>query len=121
MRTVERVAARVLLWGGMLGIALMVVATVLAAHAMSGVGLSPDGRTDVRLVSPVEVARTLGRHPADPAALGALGVLTLLATPVAAVGATLPAFLLVGEVRYATIAALLLAALVASFVLGAVA
>ena len=66
----------------------------------------------------VGIRRGLAQWPADPVALTALGMVMLLITPVFAVAVMLPAFARHGDLRYASISAALLAALVLSFFFG---
>jgi hypothetical protein len=128
MTRAERVAARVLFWGAVLGIAVMVAGLGGAALA-TGAALerAPRERHAGGLVRPPAAApvtslphvlRSAAHRPTDPAAIATLGVLTLLVTPIAAVAATIPAFLIDGDRRYAAIATLLLLVLSASLWLG---
>jgi hypothetical protein len=128
MTRAERVAARVLFWGAVLGIAVM-AAGLGGAVLATGAALdrAPRERHARGLVGPPAIApvtslphvlRSAAHHPTDPAAIAPLGVLTLLVTPIAAVAATIPAFLIDGDRRYAAIATLLLLALSASLWLG---
>ena len=56
--------------------------------------------------------------PVDPLAVAAVGLLALLATPVAAVVVAFPLFLSEGDRRYAVISAILAAALIGSLLIG---
>ena len=125
--TVERLVARVLFWGGVLAIALMVVG--LAGYAIRagahGGRLSVAGETTGRtgaaagvFTSVSQVGAGLRRRPIDPLAVAAVGVLVLLATPVAAVIAAIPAFRLAGDRRYAVVATVLAAVLVIGLLVG---
>lgn len=60
----------------------------------------------------------LTHRPVEPIAGSALGILSLLVTPIVAVAATIPAFLVEGDRRYAAIAALVLVALTTGLWLG---
>jgi uncharacterized membrane protein len=64
--------------------------------------------------SVAEVGRALARWPAEPLAVVAAGILVLLATPVVSVVAVFSVFAGIGDRRYATIAAVLIAALLVS-------
>ncbi len=128
MHRAEHVAARILFWGGLLSVVIMtagLVATGMGARA--GLGLELDGlRADHHRPGPAgetvtslhQVVGGLTRRPVEPAAVSALGILSLLVTPIVAVAATIPAFIVEGDRRYAAIAALVLAALTASLWLG---
>ena len=58
-----------------------------------------------------QVVDGLARHPIDPLAVSALGLLVLMVTPAVAVLAALPAFWWTGDRRYALIALVVLALL----------
>jgi uncharacterized membrane protein len=126
--TVERVVSGVLFWGGVLGIALMLVGLlgVVARAGLHGTTWDPGEVMDQRgaghaahvFTSVAQVGEGLRRRPIDPLAIAAVGVLVLLATPIAATATAIPAFLLAGERSYAAIAALLVSALAASLLVG---
>ncbi len=128
MTSVERVAARVLLWGGVLSIGVMLIGLIGSGvrHGVRGEALNVEQLLETRapgqgadvFVSLGGIRRGLARWPADPVALTALAMVMLLATPVLAVGLALPAFALHGDIRYASISAALLAVLLLSFFLG---
>lgn len=120
---VERLVSRVLLWGGVLSISLMLGG--LAVYAAQG---QPHLRDIVRVVhnreagravdvftSLGDVARALRQRPPDPLAVTALGLVCLLATPVVGVALAIPGFWLEGDRQHALIAAAILAMLLVSF------
>jgi uncharacterized membrane protein len=118
----ERLVARVLLVGGLLGIALIVVGLGLYAsqggfhaHALRVDRLVP-GEPGV-FVSVRQVVDGMRRHPVDPLAVSALGLVLLMATPGLAVAVAIPAFVAARDYRYAGIAALVLAMLLVSLLL----
>ena len=125
--TVDRLIGRILMVGGLLSIALMLAGLVIyAAHG------HPQARELVRVVhnreagravdvftSLGDVRRALARRPPDPLAVTALGLVCLLVTPVLGVAAALVGFLRVGDRDYATITAIVLGMLLASFALAA--
>ena len=127
---VERVASRILLWGGLVGIAVVLLGSLLqvgamAAHHGGGPTLDQVLRTNPGapppgvFVSVGQTARALRPGPGfDPLAVVALGIGLLLLTPVAGVTLTIPGFLAAGDVRYALIAGTVLAILVLSFWVG---
>lgn len=118
--SVERLVARTLLAGGLIGMALILIGG--AVHAVQGgfhlhaVHLSrpPLGSPAGVFTSLRQVLDGLRRRPMDPLALTALGLVGLMATPIIAVALAIPAFLRAGDRRYATIAAIVLTMLVAS-------
>jgi uncharacterized membrane protein len=122
---VERVVARALLWGGLLSVSLMVGG--LAVYAVQG---QPQARDVVRVVrnrqagravdvfaSLGDVRRALTRRPPDALAIATLGLVCLLATPVAGVALASLSFWRHGDRQYAVIAAAVLALLLASLAL----
>jgi uncharacterized membrane protein len=126
--TVERTISRILLLGGVLGIALML--TGLVAYAVR-VGVGDDTLGPARLTttsragggvhaftSIAEIRTSLRHRPLDPLAITAAGVLVLLATPVTATAAAAPVFLRRGDRRYAVIATVLTLVLVGSLLIG---
>jgi uncharacterized membrane protein len=119
---VERIVSRVLTWGGLLSVCLMLAG--LAAFVLQG---QPHVREIVRVVhnreagraldvftSLADVRRALSQHPPDPLGVTALGLVCLLATPVAGVALAIPAFWRAGDRQYALIAAAVLAMLLVS-------
>jgi uncharacterized membrane protein len=120
---VERVVARLLAWGGLLSVSLMLgglvvyvlqgqphVHDVLAAVRDRQAG----GAVDV-FTSLGDLRRALRQRPLDGLALTTLGLVCLLVTPVAGVALAVPAFWREGDRQYALIAAAVLAMLLVSF------
>jgi uncharacterized membrane protein len=119
---VEALVARVLLWGGLLSIALVVLG--LGLHAAHGgfhahaLELHRTVRTERHahppevFVSLTGVIHGLAARPIDPVAVIALGLVLLLVTPILGVAMAIPGFLAVGDSRYAAIAAFVLTMLV---------
>jgi uncharacterized membrane protein len=125
---VERIVSRVLWWGGVASITLMLIG--LAGYVVQ-VGIGSEGFDVPRAIEHREAGRPpnvftslpqvldgLRRRPIDPLAVAAVGLLTLLATPVVAVVVAVPVFLAGGDRRYALIAALLTVALIGSLLIG---
>ena len=122
---VERVISRVLFWGGVLGISLMLFGLIgfaVRGHETLNVTRLTEKREAGRAVgvftSLPAVRRGLDTRPVDPLAVTAVGMLVLLVTPVVAVVAAIPTFIAAGDGRYAVIAALLAAILVGSLLFG---
>jgi uncharacterized membrane protein len=125
---VERVVSRILWWGGVASIVLMLAGLVSYAVQV-GVGSEsfeiPRGlergqatRPPHVFTSAAQVLDGLRRRPIDPLAVATVGLLALLATPVAAVVVAIPVFLSQGDRRYALISAFLAVALIGSLLLG---
>jgi len=125
--SVERLVGRLLFWGGLLSISLVLAG--LVTYAVAG---HPNAREIVRVVHtreagrPVDVftslgdvRRALGQRPPDPLAVTALGLVCLLATPAIGVAAAVAAFWRAGDRLYAGIAAGVLGMLLLSFALAA--
>jgi uncharacterized membrane protein len=124
MFPVEHLVARVLLVGGLLGLALIGLGLglyaahggfhghVLALHRPVG-GATPPGV----FVSIRQIVVGLRQRPVDPLAVGALGLVVLMATPGVAVTLAIPGFLLAGDGRFALIAGLVLTMLLVSLLL----
>lgn len=118
--SVEQPVARVLLVGGLLGIALALLGLGLyAAHGgfhQHVVHLSRPaaGNPPGVFVSVRQVLDGLRRRPIDPLAVSALGLVLLMITPAVAVATAIPTFWWTGDHRYAIIAAIVLAMLVLS-------
>ena len=117
---VESLVARTLLAGGLIGLALILAGGAVYAvhggfyhhvvHLTRPPGDAPPGVfTSVR-----QVLDGLRRRPVDPLAVTALGLVALMATPIAAVALAVAGFLRAGDRRYAAIAAIVLAMLVVS-------
>jgi uncharacterized membrane protein len=122
---VERLLARVLLLGGVLSVSL-----VLGGLVVYAVQDHPEAREIVRAVKNREagravdvftslgdVRRALARHPPDPLAVTALGLVCLLVTPVLGVAVAGVAFWQAGDRDYAAIAGVVLGMLLLSFAL----
>lgn len=125
MRGVERVVSRVLFWGGVLGISLMLLGLIgfaVRSHETLNITRLTENREAGRAVgvftSLAAVRRGLDTRPMDPLAVTAVGMLLLLIAPVAAVVAATPTFVAVGDGRFAVLAALLAATLIGSLLLG---
>lgn len=123
---VERVVGRLLFWGGLSSIALLIAGLVLyaitgsyRAHAQEIEQLRHDrpGRPSAVVVSFGELIRGLSQGPVDPVKVMALGVVILLVVPVAGVAVAIPSFLRVGDRRYALITAAVLGLLAVGFLL----
>ncbi len=125
---VEAAIARLLFWGALIGIGVILLGLLL--HAAQG-GLAADAASLDRLahggdeVHPAAVFRSLGeiagglaRRPPDPLALAALGLLLLVATPVLGVALAVVGFLQVRDRRYVLISSLVLGILLVSFFVG---
>lgn len=118
--SVEHLVARVLLAGGLLGIALVVLA--LGSYAAHGgfhhhvlrLNRTPEGNPSGVFVSVRQVIEGLRSRPIDPLAVSALGLVLLMITPAVAVATAIPAFWWAGDRRYVAIAAVVLAMLVLS-------
>jgi len=130
MRTslpVERVVGRVLLWGGLASLMLILIGligyviegsprvqeVVRSAHA-PGRGPALDAYTTL-----AQLRHALARHPPDALAVAALGLMCLLATPLAGVAVAIAAFWRHGDNTYAAIATAILAMLLVSVALAA--
>ena len=114
---VEGVVARVLWWGGLLSVGLMLVS--LVAYVGQGLPHAEEIMVTVRdhhatgsgpdvFTTPAAISRALSHRPPDPLGLIALGLLGLLATPVLGVALVIPAFWRQGDRTYALIAAAVL-------------
>jgi hypothetical protein len=143
VRRAEILASRILFWGGLLSIALMVIgmwgmrigtwgapggsdSTVRdsAATGSSGVPVaSPPGRLRGAWGAPGaphvytsvgQVVAALAQRPVEPLAIVASGILLLLVTPFASVVAVFVVFVVAGDRKYAGVAAVLIGALLVS-------
>jgi len=120
---VEHLVARVLLVGGLLGLTL--IGLGLGLYAARGgfqghvLALSPpvDATPPGVFRSLRQIAVGLRQRPLDPLAVGALGLVVLMATPGVAVTLAIPGFLLAGDGRFALIATLVLTMLLVSLLL----
>jgi len=120
--SVERAVARVLLWGGLLSVSLMLLGLALYAgqghshvrEVMRVVQNREAGRAADVFTSLAEVGRALRQRPPDALAIATLGLLCLLATPVAGVAVSAIRFWRERDRRYALISAVVLAMLLVS-------
>jgi uncharacterized membrane protein len=125
---VERIVSRILWWGGVASIALMLIGLVSYAARVDirserfeiprAIERSQTGPPPNVFTSLPQVLDGLRRRPIDSLAIAAVGLLALLSTPVVAVVVAIPAFIAQGDRRYALISALLAAALVGSLLIG---
>jgi uncharacterized membrane protein len=122
---VERAVARILLCGGLFSVSLMVVGLLSYAgqnHPDVGAVMrvvqhrEAGGSVDV-FTSLADLSRALRRWPPDALAIATLGLLCLLATPVAGVGVATVWFWRERDRRYALISAVVLAMLLVSLAL----
>lgn len=123
--TVERTVSRVLLWGGLLSVALMLGGLVL--YAVQGHPHMRDVLAALRTRQPgvvvdvftslADVQRGLRQRPPDALAITALGLVCLLATPVTGIALAIVAFWDESDRQYAIIAAIVLTMLLASLAL----
>jgi uncharacterized membrane protein len=119
---VERVVARVLSWGGVMGVALMLGGLIVYAaqgqpHARDALRVAQNQHTGLAVhvfTSLADVRRALDHRPPDALGISALGLLCLLATPVTGVAAAIVAFWSEGDRRYAAVASVVLAMLLIS-------
>ena len=124
---IERLIARILTFGGIVSIALVLGGLVF--YAAEG---HPQAREIVRVMhnreaglavdvftSLGDVRRALAQQPPDPLAITALGLVCLLVTPVLGVAAATVAFWRSGDRDYAAISGVVLAMLALSFALAA--
>lgn len=119
---VEHLVARVLLVGGLLGLALIALGLglyaahggfhhhVLALTRPAGAPAPPGVFVSLRQI-------VLGLRQWDPLAIGALGLVVLMATPGVAVTLAIPGFVIAGDGRFALIASLVLTMLLVSLLL----
>ena len=128
-RMLEILVGRVLFWGGL--ISILVVLAGFSLHLLRGpaevdstlvheiTGPSPiAGGAPGVFVSGSQVIQGLGRRPIDPLAIIALGLVMLLATPVLAVLLSVPAFAVIRDYRYLAISLIILGILAAGFLIG---
>jgi uncharacterized membrane protein len=125
---VERLVSRILWWGGVASLALMLIG--LLGHAVQ-VDVGTDrfeiirGADRQRTAAPPHLFTSVGQvvaglrqRPVDPLAVATVGLLALLVTPVAAVVSAIPVYLSNGDRRYALITTFLAVALIGSLLLG---
>lgn len=121
--SVEMVVSRVLFSGGLLAITLLLIGLALyASHGSleeSGLDLRSQraDRSAAVFVSVREIGSGLAHRPIDPLAVMGLGLVVLVMTPVVGVAFAIPAFWRAGDRDYVVISAIVLAALVLSFLL----
>jgi uncharacterized membrane protein len=129
-RMLEILVGRVLLWGGL--ISILVVLAGFGLHllrgpaemnstlvgAVTGPASAAGGSAPGVFVSGAQIIRGLSRSAMDPLAIIALGLVMLLATPVLAVLLSVPAFASIRDYRYAVISLLILCILAVSFFIG---
>jgi uncharacterized membrane protein len=123
---VERWVGRVLFWGGLVSVALLIVGLALYA-ATGGYRIHASELEQLRhrsqarplhvVVSLRELIGGVLRRPIDPVKVMTVGVVILLVVPVIGVAVAIPAFLIVGDRRYALIAAAVFGMLTLSFLL----
>jgi uncharacterized membrane protein len=123
----ERLVARLLFFGGVASVALMLAGLIaLEVHAAAG-GHAVElprvaenrqaGRSVDVFVSMPALVRGLRQRPPDPVAIATTGVVVLLLTPVAGLLAALVGFARERDGAYVVISALLIAALLFGFAL----
>lgn len=120
---VEYLVARVLLVGGLAGLAL--IALGLGTYAAHGgfhhqvlvLKREPGAVPPGVFSSLQQVAQGLRRRPIDPLAVSAIGLVVLMLTPGVAVAVALPCFVAARDYRHATIAAAVLSMLLVSLLL----
>jgi uncharacterized membrane protein len=128
MTGAERAVSRVLLLGGSVAVALMLLGllaleihAVRTAHPLEIAHVVENreaGRSVDVFISLPQLGRALRRRPLDPVAAITVGVVVLLATPGAALVAALIAFARAGERGYAGVCAALLVVLACGFFVG---
>jgi uncharacterized membrane protein len=121
----EVLVARLLFWGGVVSVALMLTGLVdLERHAFGGghavdVGRIVENRQAGRsvdvFVSVPQLVRALRHWPPDSVAIMTVGIVLLLLTPAIGLGAALVGFLHERDRSYAIIATLLVVALLFGF------
>jgi uncharacterized membrane protein len=121
MVSAERAVSRVLAWGGVLGLALMLTGSLGYAMRSDHFGQAESrlAQAHDHVAVPGAMRDGLRRWPVDPLAVGTLGVFVLVLTPVAGLAVAVPCLWRSGDTRYAVIAAIVLAAVLLSFLLGA--
>ena len=127
MIRLERVVSRILLLGGSIAVALMLVGLLAleiratrTAHPLDIAHVVENreaGRSVDVFVSLPQLGRALQRRPPDPVAVITTGVVVLLATPGIALLAALGMFVAGRGWRYAAICAALVLALLCGFFL----
>ena len=125
---VEMIVSRVLFWGGLVSIVLMLLGLVGYAVRTTRDGdvlnfqrlveNREHARSTEVFVSLAAIGKGLRQRPIDPLAVAALGIVLLLLTPVLGVVVALVGFWTAGDRRYTVIAGIILVELVVSFLLG---
>jgi len=125
---VEAIVSRVLFWGGIVSIVLMVLGVVgYAVRATRSGDLvnfqrvlenREHARSAEVFVSLDAIGKGLRQRPIDPVAVSALGIVLLLLTPGLGVIIAMAGFWAGGDRRSTLIAAIVLVELVVSFLLG---
>jgi len=121
MVSAERAVSRVLAWGGVLGLAFMLIGGVGYAVRSPELGQAQSrlGQAHDHIAFPGAIRDGLRRWPVNPLAVETFGVFVLVLTPVAGLAVAVPCLWRTGDTRYAVIAAIVLAAVLLSFLLGA--
>jgi len=140
VRRAEILASRILFWGGLLSIALMVIgmwgawgapdSSTSPTWGAPGAPQAPHERAVGGAASTLErtvaaqpravytsvgqVVAALAQRPVEPLAIVASGILLLLVTPFASVVAVFVVFVVAGDRKYAGVAAVLIGALLVS-------
>ena len=136
MRSTEALVGRILFWGGLVSIVVMLAGTM--AYVIRGsAGENVVGFTELlryerqqraaETGTPPEqptlsfraIGRGLTHWPVEPLSVAAAGIVLLLGTPIAGVALAIPSLWLAGDRRYAVIAAIVLTALLLSLTLRA--
>ena len=116
LRTVEKVVSRVLRIGIILSATIICLGLVLLA--VKGI-ITNEMRIDAAIPYPRDLVALLsGLLALDPASVIALGLVVLIATPIARVSVSILAFALERDWRYVVVTASVLAILIAGIVLG---
>ena len=118
MKAAEALAARILFFGGVAAIVLMLfgITGFIWSHGFSAAGSARGTTPDAHVIytSLADVGRALTHVPVEPLAVVAAGIVVLLATPIVSVVAVFAVFAGSGDRRYAVIGAVLIVALLTS-------
>jgi len=116
LRTVEKVVSRVLRIGVILSATIICLG--LGLLAVKGI-ITNEMRIDAAIPYPRDLGALLsGLLALDPASVIALGLVVLIATPIARVSVSIVAFALERDWRYVAVTALVLTILIAGIILG---